>query len=300
MQKKWQVVNFAFQAMGSPCHIQFYASSQRQIDLAKQQVNRCLARLEQRYSRYLSDSLISRINRSAGLGKAIPIDLETAALLAYADQCYQDSEGLFDVTSGVLRQLWSLEKTTLPSAAELDRVLPLIGWEKVQWTEHSITLPLVGMQLDFGGIVKEYAADSVAQLLRNLEIHSGVVELGGDVKIIGAQPDGQGWPVSIRDPRQPDQVIVSLNLKSGALASSGDYERFQLIDGVRYSHILNPKTGKPVSGLRAVSIVSEHCVVAGSLATLAMLKGEQGLAWLQENQLDFFCCQNDGEIYRTL
>jgi thiamine biosynthesis lipoprotein len=193
-----------------------------------------------------------------------------------------------------------MDKTTLPDAAAIDALLPLIGWDKVQWDNNSVYLPLTGMQLDFGGIVKEYAADSIAQQLHSLGINAGIIELGGDIKIIGAQPNGQGWPVAIRDPRQPDNIIMQLTLTAGALASSGDYERYQLIDGVRYSHILNPKTGKPVSGLRAVSIISEHCVIAGSLATLAMLKGKQGLSWLQEHHLSFFCCANNGRIYQQL
>ncbi|SHE23392.1 FAD:protein FMN transferase [methanotrophic endosymbiont of Bathymodiolus puteoserpentis (Logatchev)] len=300
MSKKWQLVNYAFHAMGSPCHVQFYAPSKKFGQQAKKKLNTCLASLEQRYSRYREDSLISTINRSAGLGKATPIDSETAALLTYAQQCYQESDGLFDVTSGILRRIWSMDKTALPNDDEINELLPLIGWDKVQWSEKTVYLPLVGMQLDFGGIVKEYAADSIAQLLQSLGVVSGIVELGGDIKVIGPQPNGQGWPVAIRDPRQPDKVIIQLNLFTGALASSGDYERFQLIDGVRYSHLLNPKTGKPVTGLRAVSILSEHCVVAGSVATLAMLKGDQGLPWLQENQLPFFCCQNDGQIYKQL
>ncbi|MCF7971981.1 MAG: FAD:protein FMN transferase [Methylococcaceae bacterium] len=294
------LVNYAFHAMGSPCHVQFYASSKKVAQQAQKNLNDCLASLEQRYSRYRDDSLISVINRGAGLGKATPIDTETAALLAYAQQCYEESDGLFDVTSGILRRIWSMDKTALPSDGEVNELLPLIGWDKVQWSDKAVYLPLVGMQLDFGGIVKEYAADSVAQRLHGLGVVSGIVELGGDIKVIGPQPNGQGWPVAIRDPRQPDKVVIQLILTSGALASSGDYERFQLIDGVRYSHLLNPKTGKPVTGLRAVSILSEHCVVAGSLATLAMLKGEQGLSWLQENQLPFFCCQNDGQIYKQL
>ncbi len=300
MAKKWQLVNYTFHAMGSPCQVQFFALNKKQAKQAKQQISHCVMLLERRYSRYREDSLITLINQAAGQGKVTSIDAETAALLAYAEQCYQESDGLFDVTSGILRCLWGLDKTALPNDEDINALLPLIGWDKVKWSTDSVYLPLVGMQLDFGGIVKEYAADSVAQILRQLGVVSGVVELGGDVRVIGAQPNGAGWPVAIRDPRQPDTVIVQLNLSSGALASSGDYERYQLIDGVRYSHILNPKTGKPVSGLRAVSILSEHCVVAGSVATLAMLKGKQGLTWLQENHLDFFCCQNDGKIYNNL
>ena len=295
-----QVFNFAFQAMGSPCSVQCCADSAQHAESVYRLVTERIAQLEQRYSRYRDDSLISAINRHAGSGIKTKIDPETAALLHYAEQCYQESRQLFDVTSGVLWQLWSVNKTELPSKEQIRAVLPLIGWKKVQWDEQSIYLPQSGMQLDFGGIVKEYAADSVAELCRQQGIHHGIIELGGDIKVIGPLPNGQGWPVAIRDPRQPDKIIAQLELSSGALASSGDYERFLLIDGVRYSHILNPKTGRPVTGLRAVSIVAEHCVVAGSLATIAMLKANKGIAWLHSCGLPFLCCQNNGQIVNKL
>jgi len=295
-----RLIHYPFHAMGSPCSVQFYCTSKKQEKQAKQGIKQCIEVLEARYSRYREHSLLSRVNATAGLGKPIPIDSETAALLAYAEQCYQESEGLFDVTSGILRRLWSLDKTSLPSSQAINALLPLIGWQKVQWTHEKIYLPEVGMQLDFGGIVKEYAADTVANLLSQQGIHSGVVELGGDVKVIGAQPNGKGWPIGIRDPRQPDKKVLSLVLKSGALASSGDYERFQLIDGIRYSHLMNPKTGLPVTGLSGVSVLSEHCVIAGSVATIAMLKGQQGHSWLDANQVTYFCCSSNGEVHQTM
>ena len=295
-----QVFNFAFQAMGSPCSLQCCADSAQQAESVFRLVIDRIAQLEQRYSRYRDDSLISEVNRRAGSGVKTPIDPETAALLHYAGQCYQESKQLFDVTSGVLRQLWHVNKTELPSKDQILAILPLIGWKKVQWDGQTVYLPQAGMQLDFGGIVKEYAADSAAELCRQQGINHGIIELGGDIKVIGPLPNGQGWPVAVRDPRQPDKIIAQLKLSSGALASSGDYERFQLIDGVRYSHLLNPKTGWPVTGLRAVSVVAEHCVVAGSLATIAMLKANKGTAWLRSCGLPFLCCQNNGQIVNKL
>lgn len=286
--------------MGSPCQLQFYAQSPQQAEQVNSLVVKRIAALEQQYSRYREDSLISRINRNAGSGVKTAIDPETYALLQYSEQCYQESEQLFDVTSGVLRRLWHFEHTQVPSTAQLQAILPLIGWEKVQWTDTHIYLPYPGMELDFGGIVKEYAADVAAGLCQQLGINAGIIELGGDVRIIGPLPNGRGWPVAISDPRQPRKTVAQFELKSGALASSGDYERFQLIEGVRYSHILNPKTGWPVAGLRAVSIVADQCVVAGSLATIAMLKANAGLSWLQKLNVAFLCCKSKGQIVNKL
>lgn len=294
-----QVFHFAFSAMGSPCQLQFYASSAPYAQTVFTRVLHVIAALEHRYSRYRADSLISQINQRAGSGQVTPMQAELFALLAYADSCYQESDGLFDVTSGVLRKVWHVEQNLIPSAAEIESLLGLIGWPKVQWDAEGIYLPLAGMQLDFGGIVKEYAADAAANACASMHISAGIIELGGDIRIIGPRPDGTGWPVAIRDPRQPDSGVASLELKHGALASSGDYERFQEIAGVRYSHLLNPKTGWPVSGLRAASVVAEHCVVAGSIATIAMLQADHGNEWLAASGLPYLsCCQNGNIINR--
>lgn len=286
--------------MGSPCALQFFTDSEIKAESIYQLVVNRIAQLEYRYSRYQEGSLLSEINHRAGSGNKTPIDPETVALLHYAEQCYQESNQLFDVTSGVLRRLWNDDRSELPSNYEIKAVLPLIGWKKVEWSEHFIYLPKVGMELDFGGIVKEYAADAAAALCQQNGINHGIIELGGDIRVIGPLPNGKGWPVAIRDPRQPDKVIAEFSLLSGALATSGDYERFQIIDGVRYSHLLNPKTGWPVTGLQAVSIIADHCVVAGSLATIAMLKAKHGLTWLRSCGLPFLCCQNSGHIINKL
>lgn len=291
-----------FHAMGSPCCLQFYAATPDQAQHVATQVQQRILKLEQRYSRYLPDSIISLVNSRAGTGCNTPPDAETFALLRYAQQCYTESDGLFDVTSGVLRQIWHFNQAhiALPTPETIAALLPLIGWEKVQWSAETLYLPEAGMELDFGGIVKEYAADLAASVCINLGITSGIVELGGDIRIIGAMPDGRGWPVAIRDPRQPERSVAQLELTAGALASSGDYERFQMINGVRYSHLLNPQTGWPVSGLRAVSVIAEQCVIAGSLATIAMLKAHSGQGWLKSCGLPFLACRNNGKIINHL
>jgi len=281
--------------------VQFFSESQLKAEEVYSQIIGRIAGLEMRYSRYRKDSLITEINACAGTGIRTPIDHETFALLQYAEQCYQESGHLFDITSGVLRRFWSFTNNlVLPNKKDIKNILPLIGWGKVQWDSQTIYLPYVGMELDFGGIVKEYAADAAVGICRQAGILSGLVELGGDIRVIGPLPDGSGWSILISDPSHPDKAAAEIKLAQGAVASSGDYERFQLINGVRYSHILNPKTGWPVTGMRAVSVVAEHCVVAGSVATIAMLKGSNGKKWLQNTGLPFLCCQNDGRIFNCL
>ena len=292
--------------MGSPCLLRFYCSSKSRADALREQVLNRVEALEQRYSRYRADSLISQINASAGSLKKIAIDSETFALLNYAEQCYLESNTLFDVTSGVLRQAWNFSQTkrnlpiALPEAKLLKHLVSLIDWRQVIWEEDWIYLKKPGMELDFGGIVKEYAADSLAQICREFAITSGFINMGGDIHILGPLANEQGWPISIQHPLEAKKTMAKLQLQTGGLASSGDYERYIEIDGKRYSHILNPKTGWPVTGLTAVSVIAEHCVVAGSMATMAMLKGEQGLQWLQQSGASFVCCTDGGLIHTNI
>ncbi|MGR9054223.1 MAG: FAD:protein FMN transferase, partial [Gammaproteobacteria bacterium] len=239
--------DYAFHAMGSPCRLQYYADTPDRAQAVNRQVSAMVTHLERKYSRYRPDSLLTRINRAAGTGCRIEIDDETVSLLHYAGQCHRESDGLFDVTAGVLRKIWNFKDRAVPDTSDIEAVLPLIGWDKVEWNSREIYLPIAGMELDFGGIVKEYAADAAASLCRLLNIRSGVVELGGDVRVLGAQPEGVGWPVAIRSPDGGDEALAKLEMTGGALASSGDYERYFEINGIRYGHILNPSTGWPVS-----------------------------------------------------
>lgn len=289
-----------FNAMGTPCDIQLYAknaaAAKRIADLAIADVYR----LEARYSRYRSDSFLSAINRVAATGGRITVDTETAGLLNYAATCYEQSEGLFDITSGILRKAWRFDSGQLPDAEQIQALLANIGWHRLRWRQPVLEFPEPGMELDFGGIVKEYAVDRAAALCREAGARHGVINLGGDVKIIGARADGSPWRIGIRDPRAPKAVIKTLQLHEGALASSGDYERCISIDGVRYGHVLNPKTGWPVKYLAAVSVVGDFCVVAGSASTIAMLKEDQGPAWLEALGLPHLWVNTTGTVGGSL
>jgi len=266
--------------MGTPCDIQLFAKTQAQAKQIADSAIADIARLEARYSRYRPDSFLSAINRVAASGGSIEVDPETAGLLDYAATCYQQSEGLFDISSGLLRKAWRFDTGKLPEEQTIAELLAHIGWQHVRWHKPILTFTVPGMELDFGGIVKEYAVDRAAALCAAQGIRHGVVNLGGDIKIIGPRADGSPWRIGIRHPRQHDALLDTLSLHQGALASSGDYERCVMIGGIRYGHILNPKTGWPVRHLAAVSVVSEFCVIGGSAATIAMLKEDQGPAWL--------------------
>lgn len=291
-----QIHRFSFKAMACLNELSLYCNNKKAArDIADEAIA-MVNTLEQRYSRYLPDSILSKINASAGQ-PGISVDAETTALLDYAQTCYQQSNGLFDVTSGVLRNVWDFKSDNLPEQQDVEAVQQLVGWDKLDWTPPRITLPVSGMELDFGGIVKEYAADGCANLCRSQGVKSGMVNMGGDIHVIGPHPDGSPWIIGIQDPGNPDDVITSIELKQGGLASSGDYQRSMVIDDKRYSHILNPKTGWPVRGLRAVSVIAPHCLIAGSTSTIAMLKGEAGKRWLDKTGLSYLWIDEQGKCF---
>lgn len=267
--------------MGSPCEIQLYARSETAAQAAVALAAADVQRLEQRYSRYRDDSFLCAINRVAVTGGSITVDDETAGLLNYAQSCHEQSDGLFDITSGILRRAWDFKSGKLPDEQHIHDLLDHVGWQRLRWRPPLLEFPRAGMEIDFGGIVKEYAADRLATICREVGVHHGLINLGGDVRIIGPHPDGRPWRIGIQHPRQRENAIEAIDLFHGAMASSGDYERCISVDGVRYGHILNPKTGWPVRCLASVSVVGDFCVVAGSASTIAMLKEDSGPDWLR-------------------
>jgi FAD:protein FMN transferase len=252
-QNKLQFYRYEFKAMGTPCEIQLYAKTYQLAEQTSQRVVADVRRLEAVYSRYRNDSFLTKINQAAAEGGSIAVDSETASLLNYAATCYAESDGLFDITSGILRQAWSFQHPVLPDETHIQALLEKVGWDKVNWAYPLLSFLIPGMELDFGGVVKEYAVDRAATLCQAAGIQHGLINLGGDIKVIGSQPDGSAWNIGIRHPRQTEEILQTLSLTEGALASSGDYERCIVLDGVRYGHILNPKTGWPVRHLAAVS-----------------------------------------------
>jgi len=256
-------------------------------------------RIEARYSRYRADSELTRINLVAAAGGATDVDPETAGLVAYAKACFQSSAGAFDITSGLLRQAWDFSKARLPQQREIDALLPRIGLDKVSLSDGRLSFAQAGMELDLGGLGKEYAADRAAEVCSEMEARHGFVDLGGDIRVIGTQPDGQPWRIGIRDPRDGEAVVAEVALHGGALVTSGDYERFIEVEGVRYCHILDPRTGWPARGLSSVTVITERCLVAGSLATSAMLRGGQGGAWLERLGVRHIAIDDQGRCSGT-
>jgi len=287
---------FTFRAMAAENEVQVHADDARVAELAAAAAIAEVKRIEAKYSRYLAESVVSRINRAAGAA-AVPVDAETRGLLTFAEACHEQSDGAFDATSGVLRRAWRFDGAHVPTDAQLAPLLALIGWPRVELGVEAVRLPSAGMELDFGGFGKEYAVDRAALVLRDAGAQSALVNLAGDLAILGPQPDGSPWRVGIRHPRRDGMLLATLPVSSGGIATSGDYERFMEADGVRHCHILDPRTGRSVHSFQSVTVHAASCLVAGSASTIAMLKGEEdGLAWLETLGLAHLCVRANGEV----
>ena len=260
------------------------------------EIEQLVAELEQRYSRYRDDSLVSVINRRAGSLQRTKIDAETIALLGLAEALWETTGGLFDITSGPLRRAWDFRLKGPVRPERIEAARDLIGWEHVDWQGPYLRLPLKGMELDFGGIAKEYAVDCVTKRLRDAGVHSGMVDLAGDIAVIGDQAGGSPWQISIRDPFN-EGSICTVNLTDAAIATSGSYERRITYQGKDYGHLLNPETGWPVLGPASVTVIDAHCLTAGAVATTACLHTEEKAAsWLIDAQLPWLMVDQKTEI----
>ena len=206
------------------------------------------------------------------------VDQEFERLLDFADTCYRLSGGLFDITSGVLRRAWRFDGSdNVPDQAQIERLLPLIGWHRIERRQGAVRLP-AGMEIDFGGIGKEYAVDRALQLARRVHAGAVLVNFGGD---LACWSPGSTWQVGLED-LSGGGLAGTFELVRGALATSGDSRRYLLRDGVRYSHVLDPRSGWPVADApHSVTVAAEHCTQAGMLSTLALLQGANARAFLE-------------------
>ena len=289
-----------FLSMGCPCEIGVFSADPKTAQRAITDAENEVRRLDRKYSHFLNNNFISRLQISAHQPGGVNVDTETSALLDYAATQFNLSKGMFDVTAGRLARLWH-QRDHLPSPINLNEALQHTGWTKLQWQNQHLTMP-AGMQLELGGLVKEYAADRAALLLKRKNMRSAFVELGGDIHVTGPRPDGKPWDMGIRKPdyrhANKNIAIASIPVTAGGLATSGDYERSSLINGKHYGHIINPKTGWPVNSFQSVSVVAPSCLLAGSISTLAMLMGQEaGLEILQNSGLAWLAQSPDGVIH---
>ena len=286
---------FRFRAMAGDNELQIVSLDSVLAERAAARVIREVERIESKFSRFRSDSIVSEINVSAGK-LAVAVDAEVAGLLDYADACFHQSGGLFDITSGVLRRAWNFRNHILPNRKEVQQLLPLIGWQKVTWKNPWLFLPKAGMELDFGGIGKEYAVDRACGLLLEMGVTNCLVNLAGDIRVCGSRAPQIPWRIGIADPVNPNRTWGSVAIQASAAATSGDYERKIEFNGRRYSHLLNPRTGWPTEGLQSVTAFADSCIIAGSITTTAMLMGKKGERYLEKIGAPYIAVTSLGKV----
>lgn len=278
-----------FFAMGSPCELLVDTDLHDETERLTALVAAEAWRIEDKLSRYIDGNVIDRINRSNG--RQVELDEETAGLIDFAATLYALSERRFDITSGVLRRVWTFDGSdNVPAQSAIDEVIGTVGWHNAVWERPSLRLP-AGMEIDLGGIGKEYAVDRCTDIFKSTTELAGLINFGGDLRAARPPVRRNSWAVGIEATDSSGRVAERLiQLSTGALATSGDARRFVMRDGVRYGHILDPTTGWPVQDApRSITVAADTCTQAGMLSTLAMLKGGQAEAFLEEQGIQYWC-----------
>ena len=276
-----------FTAMASPCEVLVDTEDRDEagslVSIAREEAQR----IDAKFSRYRADSVVGRINRAGGA--ATKVDEETARLFDYAEANWDLSEGRFDITSGALRRAWTFNGTShVPDPEAVRAALRDVGWQRVQWDGSTFRMP-AGMEIDLGGIGKEYAVDRVASLLMDRSDRAMLVNFGGDLFASGPRSGERAWIVGVDDPeRTGSSAVYRVELLGGGLATTGDSRRFVLHQGKRLSHILDPRTGWPVADAPAsITVLARTCLEAGTLSTLAYLQGPGAEAFLRAQGVAF-------------
>lgn len=251
------------------------------------------------------NSQVSKINQMAGKGKVV-VDPDLVYIVNHSRELSSKIEGTFDVSIGPLTQLWGIGRKGeyIPSQVEVEKALALVNYRiiEVDNTQNTIYLPKAGMLLDLGGIAKGYAVDKVIEILKAKGITSALVNAGGDVRVIGNKPDGKPWRIGVQHPRQSDGVIAKLALSEwDTMETSGDYQRFIMKDGIRYSHILDPRTGWQPRQIASVTTINTSSTDGDILGTGIFILGvEKGLQLLKQFPgNEAIIVTNDGQIIIT-
>jgi thiamine biosynthesis lipoprotein len=284
--------------MGTDYHIKVVTGASESVNGLKEKIDRHLAEINKVFSTYIKDSEISRFNAVNHAGEKFQVSDDFMQVMRVARDIHRLSKGAWDGTVNPLVDLWSFGPTwrepRKPSVDAIKTLLPKIGFEQIQIIEPNfLAKDLATVTLDLNAIAKGYAVDQVSKLVAANEFKNYLVEIGGEVYAAGLRPDGQRWRVGINRPAieaKPYEVYKVVSIYNQAFATSGDYRNFFELNGVRYSHVIDPRTGYPVSnGVVSVSIIADNCTLADGLATAIMVMGaEEGLDLI--NRMDNVEC----------
>lgn len=233
-------------------------------------------RIEILLTEFSETSQTTLINRNAGI-RSVQVDAEMYNIIKRSKEISVFTQGAFDITAGALKKLYNFkgqQPITLPSEVQLKETLQRVGHNKIQLlSDYRVYLTKPEMHIAFSAIGKGYAADKVKELLKKRGITSGVINASGDLTAWGTRTDGKPWKIGIANPDDPNKTIATIPIQNSSVATSGDYEQYFEIDGIRYSHSIDPKTGKPVKGVKSVTIVSPSAELSDALATAVTIMG---------------------------
>lgn len=275
-----EIYSRTLKLMGSRFDITVTASDQRQadtyIDLAVQEISR----IEKMISSWDQASQTSEINRNAGM-RPVKVDSELFDLISRSIQISKITDGAFDISHASMDRIWKFDgsMTEFPKEKQLRESVSKVGYEKIELnrSESTVYLSSKGMKIGFGGIGKGYAADRAKELLISQGVSSGIINASGDMNTWGKQPDGSDWMVAITNPFDKKKAFATLPIK-GAVVTSGNYEKVIELNGVKYSHIIDPRTGIPSSGIISATVFAQKAELADALATSVFVMGiEAGL-----------------------
>lgn len=271
------------------------------IDLAIQEIQR----IEKLLTTYNDQSETNRINANAGI-KPVRVSTEIIHLILRSIRISEITQGAFDISYGsVDKSLWNFDTNMrmLPEASIAKKMVRLINFRNIEVnsTESTVFLREKGMRIGFGGIGKGYAAERAKYVLKMEGIEAGIVNASGDLTCWGLQPDGSAWTIGIVHPNFANSVFASMNVTDMAVATSGNYEKFILIDGKKYSHTINPRTGLPVTGIKSVTIISPNAEIADAMATPVTIMGiEAGLVMINQiKQIEAIIIDDNDNLYTS-
>ena len=263
--------------IGGPCEIKFSYHSDKTAQKIISQIDDELVRIDSLLNRFSEKSLVSELNRN--LRVKAPGDI--IYLFSLSDSVAQLTDGLFDISIAPLVEIWGFYKHEFkaPDFVEVEKIKKLVDYRKIQLKNDSIIIP-EGMKVDLGGIAQGFAADRVKMVLKKYNVISALINIGGEIAVIGQSPKGRPWRIGIKNPRG-EGIIETVELKDEALSTSGDYEKFFIINNKRYPHIINPKTGFPARDFVSVTIFAKNAAFADAIATATAIMGpEKGLIFL--------------------
>ena len=262
-----------------------------------------IQRIERLLTTFSDDSETNLINSNAGIAP-VKVSGETFELIERCKRLSQITQGAFDITYGSIdKRLWNFDPsmTSLPDSKTAKKMVRLINFKNIELDRAttSVMLKEKGMRIGFGGIGKGYAAERAKSVMRTMDTQSGMVNASGDLAAWGYQPDGKPWTIGIVDPDAKEKVIGLLNITDMAVATSGNYEKYALIDGKRYSHTINPRTGLPVTGIKSVTVICPYAEIADAMATPIMVMGvKAGLDMINQlDHLEAVVIDDEGQVY---